>query len=190
MGKVAGYLAELIRRVGAPSDAVPSIDRLTGLPTRSAVIAELARALSKHRHKAPVGLLIIEFSSMLESGEPDTPPERALIAQLGLLLRSWIPLPHVVGHLRDREFAVLVHNLTMGEVEHLADDVVERIRSDASLESRRGQIATIVGVGYSRDAEASASQLMSLADIALHYALATGRSWHAIVDKRSVPRAA
>jgi len=190
MRKVAGYLAELLRRMGAPSDVAPSIDPLTGLPTRSAVIAELARALSKFRHKAPVGLLIIEFSSMIESDQPDTPLERAMIAHLGKLLRSWIPHDHVVGHLRDREFAVLVHHLTMGEVEHLADDVVERIRSDASLENRRGQIATIVGVGYSRQAESSASLLMSLADIALHYALATGRSWHAIVDRNPIPKAA
>ncbi len=190
MGKVVGYLAALLRRIGGTSDETLSIDPLTGLPTRSAVIAELARSLSKLRHKAPVALLIIEFSSMVESGEPDTPPERALIAHLGKLLRSWIPLQHIVGHLRDREFAIVVHHLTMGEVEHLADDVVERIRSEASLEARRGQIATIVGVGYSRGAECNASQLMSLADIALHYALATGRSWHAIVDKNSIPKAA
>jgi len=190
MRKVADYLAELLWRISATPDAAPSVDPLTGLPTRSAVIAELARALSKFRHKAPVGLLIIEFSSMVESAKPDTPLERALIAHLGKLLRSWIPLEHTVGHLRDREFAVLVHHLTMGEVERLADDVVERIRSDASLEGRRGQIATIVGVGYSREADSSASLVMSLADIALHYALATGRSRHAIVDKNPVPKAA
>jgi GGDEF domain-containing protein len=135
-------------------------------------------------------MVIIEFSSMVESSSEAPVPDRALIVQLAALLRSWVDPQHLVGHLRDREFAVLVHNLQMREVEHLADDIVNRVRTDPSLENRRGQIATIVGLGYCGDGNCEASRLMSLADIALHYAQSTGRSWHAIIDKPPRPRAA
>jgi hypothetical protein len=47
-----------------------------------------------------------------------------------------------------------------------------------------------VGIGYSSKGEGRAPQLMGLADIALHYALATGRGSHTIVDRVPAAKAA
>jgi len=190
MLEVTNHWTGFLRRIRGRSNsdhAEPAIDPLTGLPTRMAVINQLSRALSRAHHKAAVAMVIIEFSSMLE---PVEATDEKLIVQLAKLLRSWIAPEHVVGHLRDREFAIILNGLSMQEVEHIADQVVDKVRTDSALQDRRGQIATIVGVGYSWHADCPASQLMSLADIALHYARATGRSWHAIVDKNPAGRVA
>jgi GGDEF domain-containing protein len=153
------------------------------------MISQLSRSLSKSRHKEAVAMVIIEFSSMMAPVE-STSSDEVLIVQLAKLLRSWISPEHVVGRLRDREFAILLRGLSMQEVEHVADQVVDKVRTDRALQDRRGQIATIVGVGYSSRADCPASQLMRLSDIALHYARASGRNWHAIVDKAPTSRAA
>jgi diguanylate cyclase (GGDEF)-like protein len=182
MAEVTSYwngLLKLFRRNSANGNQ-PAVDPITGLPARGAVIAQLSRTLARAHHHTPVAMVIIEFSSMLETEEAT---DDRLILQLAKLLRSWIEPQHIVGRLRDREFALILSGLTMPEVERVADQVVDKVRTDPWLQDRRGHIATIVGVGYTWRADCPASQLMSLADIALHYARATGRSWHAIVDK-------
>ena len=157
-------------------------DPLTRLPTREAIVRELEKCLSKMRHKGPVGLAIVDFSNvqgLVEHGEAVDPD---LLVRLTGLMRSRVE-GHVVGHLRDREFAVILCGTPVAEVEHLADELIAAVRSDESLARERRYIATFVGVGYSSRGDVKAPQLMSLADIALHYALATGRGCHVIVDR-------
>jgi GGDEF domain-containing protein len=157
-------------------------DPLTRLPTRDAIVHELEKCLAKSRHKGPVGLAIVDFSNvqgLIEHGDAVDPD---LLARLTSLMQSRVE-GHVVGHLRDREFAVILCGVPIAEVEHLADELIAAVRSDKSLAPERRYIATFVGVGYSSRADVKATQLMSLADIALHYALATGRGCHVIVDR-------
>ncbi len=161
------------------------VDPLTRLPTRAAIVQELKNCLSESRQKHPVALAIVDFSNvrgLVEKGESVDPD---LLIRLTTLLKSRVP-GHIVGHLRDREFAVILCDVPVAEVEHLADEVINAVRSDASLALERRYIATIVGIGCSSSGDCSAGELMGLADIALHYALATGRGCHVIVD--NVPR--
>jgi diguanylate cyclase (GGDEF)-like protein len=164
------------------------VDPLTRLPTRAAVVRELRNCLTKSHHRHPVALAIVDFSNvrgLVENGESVDP---GLLVRLAKLLTTHVP-DHVVGHLRDREFAIILCDTPITEVEHIADEIINSVRSDASLETERRYIATIVGIGYSSRGDCRASQLMSLADIALHYALATGRGCHVIVDRVPSARA-
>lgn len=176
------------REAGPENGGVGYYDPLTRLPTRAAVVRELKRCLTKS-HKHPVALAIVDFSNvqgLVESGEAVDPD---LLVRLTKLLTSQAH-GHFVGHLRDREFAVILCGLPIAEVENLADQFINSVRSDVSLEAERRYIATIVGVGYSSKGDCRAPQLMGLADIALHYALATGRGCHVIVDQVPTARAA
>lgn len=164
-------------------------DPLTRLPTRAAVVRELKNCLAKSHNKHPVALAIVDFSNvqgLVENGEAVDPD---LLVRLTKLLTSRVE-GHFVGHLRDREFAVILCGTPIAEVENLADQIINSVRSDVSLEADRRFIATIVGVGYSSKGDCRAPQLMGLADIALHYALATGRGCHVIVDRVPSARAA
>jgi len=166
------------------------IDPLTRLPTRAAVVRELRDCLTKSHGRRPVALAIIDFSNvqgLVEHGESVDPN---LLMRLTKLLKVKAE-GHMVGHLRDREFAVILCGMPISEVENLADEIINSVRSDESLAAERRFIATIVGIGYSSKGDCRAPQLMGLADIALHYALATGRGCHVIVDRvPSSPRAA
>jgi diguanylate cyclase (GGDEF)-like protein len=188
------HLSDLVTRfVGSrdgPEAAQHMIDPLTRLPTRPAVVSELKNCLSKSHNKRPVALAIIDFSNvqgLVEHGEAVDPD---LLRRLAALLRSHAGEGHFVGHLRDREFALILCGTPIAEVEHLADEIISSVRSDKSLEAERRYIATIVGIGYSSKGDCRAPQLMGLADIALHYALATGRGCHVIVDNVPSARAA
>jgi GGDEF domain-containing protein len=186
-------LSQLAERFLGPREAEPAngagyYDPLTRLPTRAAVVRELKHCLVKS-HKHPVALAIIDFSNvqgLVENGEAVDPD---LLVRLTKLLTAQAE-GHFVGHLRDREFAVILCGMPIAEVENLADQIINSVRSDVSLEAERRYIATIVGVGYSSKGDCRAPQLMGLADIALHYALATGRGCHVIVDQVPTARAA
>ena len=181
--------SQLLNRILGPNEAdsysdVRLIDPLTRLPTRQAIVLELKRCLARSRQKHPVALAIVDFSNvqgLVENGESVGPE---LLARLAHLMTSVAP-DHTVGHLRDREFAVILNDVPVTEVERLADEIISSVRSDASLAAERRYIATIIGIGYSSRGDCRAPQLMALADIALHYALVTGRGCHVIVD--SVP---
>lgn len=189
------HFSDLVDRIFGPrktslwDGSALLIDPLTRLPTRTAIVRELAGCLSKSHGKHPVALGIVDFSNvqgLIENGESIDPN---LLIRLARLLASHVQ-GHTVGHLRDREFAVILCDTPIAEVENLANDIVNLVRNDESLAAERRYIATIVGVGYSSKGDCQATQLMSLADIALHYALATGRGCHVIVDRVPPAKAA
>ena len=180
------------RLFGAPElgteQSATLLDPLTRLPTRVSVVRELKHCLAKSHGRRPVALAIIDFSNaqgMVEEGAVVDPD---LLIRLSRMLTSHVP-DHFVGHLRDREFAVIMCDKQIAEVENLANEMINAVRNDETLSERR-YIATIVGIGYSSQGDCRAPQLMGLADIALHYALATGRGCHVIVDRVPAPRAA
>jgi GGDEF domain-containing protein len=187
-------LSQLFDRFRGPLDAEPEtgvglVDPLTRLPTRTAVVRELKNCLSKMHNRHPVGLAIVDFSNvrgLVENGEAIDPD---LLLRLSKLLTTQAE-GHFVGHLRDREFAVILCGLPIREVERLADQIINSVRNDSSLEADRRFIATIVGIGYSSRGDFRAPELMGLADIAMHYALATGRGCHVIVDRIPTHKAA
>ncbi len=187
-------LAGLLQRiVGNRSDSetpLAFIDPLTKLPTRAAVVEELKYCLSKSHHKCPVALAIVNFSNVQGLLEAAAAGEGDLLLRLAKLMRSYVPKDHFIGRLRDREFAVIMCGSPISEVEHLVNTIIESVRSEASLQAERRYIATVVGIGYSSKGECRAFQLMTLADIALHYALATGRGSHTIVDRVAASKAA
>jgi diguanylate cyclase (GGDEF)-like protein len=166
------------------------IDPLTRLPMRAAVVEELKHCLAKSHRKHPVALAIVDFSNVQGLVDTAPPGESDLLVRLAKLMRSHVPQDHFIGHLRNREFAVILCGTPFGDVEHLADSIIEAVRSDASLAAERRYIATFVGIGYSSRGDAKSPQLMTLADIALHYARATGRGSHTIVDRVPPAKAA
>jgi GGDEF domain-containing protein len=187
-------LSQLVNKLVGPREepemALHLVDPLTRMPTRPAVVLELKNCLSKSHNKQPVALAIVDFSNvqgLVEHGEAVDPD---LLKRLAALLKSHAGEGHFVGHLRDREFAIILCGMPIAEVEHIADEIINSVRSDSSLEAERRYIATIVGIGYSSRGDCRAPQLMGLADIALHYALATGRGCHVIVDNVPSARAA
>jgi diguanylate cyclase (GGDEF)-like protein len=191
---MAPNLGDLFQRIVGPHDdshlSLSTIDPLTRLPTRSAVVEELKHCLAKSHHKRPVALVIVDFSNVQGLVEMHKVGEADLLMRLAKLMRAHVPEGHFIGHLREREFAVILCNTPISDVEHMADAIIESVRSEESLAMERRYIATVVGIGYSSKGEGRAPQLMGLADIALHYALATGRGSHTIVDRVPQPKAA
>jgi GGDEF domain-containing protein len=151
------------------------------------ILAELRRALARSRHKAPVALAIVEFSDIRSF---EMSGEAVLRKRLGELLQAWTPSALMVGHLREREYALIFRNVALPQIQHLAGEIPERVRREPALQGQQRGIVTIVGVGFSSRSDCGASTLMSFADIALHYARSSGRGWHAIVDVASPSRAA
>lgn len=187
---LAGLLHRITGHREDPDIPFSVIDPLTKLPTRVAVIQELKNALAKAHNRHSVALVIVDFTNVQGMVEDGQAVHGDLLMRLGRLIRNHVPKEHFVGHLRNREFAVVLAGATIGEVEHTADQIIESVRSDESLQDDRRYIATIVGIGYSSRGEGKAPHLMMLADIALHYALATGRGSHTIVDRLPQAKAA
>lgn len=176
-------IRSLLHRGSSEPPGTGSIDPITNLPTRQALIARLQKTLAKSKHKASVAVAIVEFNI----GGANIDDHRALLRRLGGLLRAWVPVEYEVGRLREREFAIVFSGVQQVEIQNLASNIVERIRRETTLEGQQRQIVTIIGLGYSSRGEGDASHLLTLADIALHYASETGRGWHAVVDSAFSP---
>jgi GGDEF domain-containing protein len=185
MAQLVNRIRTLFRLDSSTGSALLITDPVTHLPTRASIKAHLEATLTESRHKTSVALAIIEFSNI--SGT-DLDDERVLQRQLAGLLRAWMPAEYLVGHLLDREFAIIFRGVPMATIQRLASEIVDKVRREPSLEGRQRQFVTIVGLGCASRGEGDASQLLALADIALQYAKSTGRGWHAIVDSAFTPR--
>jgi diguanylate cyclase (GGDEF)-like protein/PAS domain S-box-containing protein len=84
-----------------------------------------------------------------------------------------------VARLGGDEFAVLLEGVTAnGEVERLADALIEALDLPFALDGREVPVGASVGVAFS-SAETGAEALLSNADIAMYHAKAAGKKRHA-----------
>ncbi len=184
MTRLVELVASRLRREPQGASDAGFIDPISGLPSRPWLIAELKKALSRSKHKASVAVAIVEFADI---GGVDLKEDKSLIKRLASLLRAWVPADCGVGYLQEREFAVIFCAVPLVDIQKLADDIVQKTRREPSLDAWQRRIIPIIGLGCSSRGEGDASHLLTLADIALHYARSTGRGWHAVVDSAFVP---
>jgi GGDEF domain-containing protein len=185
MARILGWVS---KRPEKPGTILPGfVDLSTGLPTRASIIAQVESALRKLRGKKAVSLLFFNFADI----EGTILPGDIVGNEIARLLRMWIPPEHVVGHMRDREFAVLIRDgLPLNEVERLADHVINRMRTTSSLQGKQRSIVTMVGVAHTSKSKCTPSELLRNADIALSRARSGGRGRYEIIDHVPLEQAA
>jgi GGDEF domain-containing protein len=156
-----------------------------GVSPRDFFLFQVQRCLRQARTTGPTSLLVLRFRGTEQSIDElptwRSSERRVLIEALDRLTPSGTEL----GQLRENELGALLPGIAVSEIERVAERLVDAVREEQQARIASRFLSVAIGIGCSSQSLHEAPALLSLADIAVNYAEASGRGWHALVD--SVP---
>src|SRR3954469_67867 len=166
-------------------------DRLTGLPNRQRLAAEIDQLLSADPVTARAGLILAALGNYTEVTAPlgHAASDELLLVTAGLL-REHAPPQALVARMEGEQFAVLLPGLSLAATERAA----RRLREAASTRSRVAgldlEVTLTIGVVAAPVHGTDAGMLMQRADVALLAAADSGgvASYHPVLDQQSLRR--
>jgi diguanylate cyclase (GGDEF)-like protein/PAS domain S-box-containing protein len=159
-------------------------DPLTGLYNRRRFEEELQRQLGLVNRYGPSGaLLMLDLDHFKEVN--DTLGHHAgdrLIVSVAEMLRRRLRETDVLARLGGDEFAVLLPRADRSEAEHLAQVIVEAVRSEVELANgdRGRKVTTSVGVTLLDDPSLTWEEVVANADLTMYEAKEMGRDRFAV----------
>ena len=154
------------------------VDALTGLPNRRQFDERVEQALQRrHRsaqHVAVMYLDIDHFKAINDSlGHAGGD---AVLKEFGSRLKASVRETDLAARLAGDEFVVLLEGLTIkDDACSVAQKIVDTMRVGFKVEGTSLRVTTSLGIGFSSDATATATDLMACADKALYEAKRAGR---------------
>jgi diguanylate cyclase (GGDEF)-like protein len=166
-------------------------DRLTGLPNRQRLAAEIDQVLSQDPVGARAGLILAALGNYTEVTDTlgHAASDELLLVTAGLL-REHAPPHALLARMEGEQFAVLLPGLSLPATERAA----RRLREAASTRARVAgldlEVTLTIGVAAAPVHGTDAGTLMQRADVALLAASASGgvASYHPVLDQQSLRR--
>ncbi len=168
-------------------------DSLTRLPNRAFLINRLEQLLSEsNAFGTGFAVLYIDLDrfKVINDSLGHALGDSFLTAA-ARRIRSALGYGETVARLGGDEFVVLVENIVeRGEVERVADMVIDAFQEPFNIEGREIFLSVSVGIAFGRKREYEApDELMRDADMAMYQAKARGKSCYAIFDETLHERA-
>ena len=159
-------------------------DPLTGLFNRRRFEEELQRQLSLVSRYGPAGALLVLDLDHFKSVN-DTLGHHAgdrLIVSVAEMLRRRLRETDVLARLGGDEFAVLLPRADRVEAEHLAQVIVEAVRTEVEVANgdRGRRVTTSVGVTLLDDPSLTWEEVVANADLTMYEAKESGRDQYAV----------
>jgi diguanylate cyclase (GGDEF)-like protein len=153
-------------------------DSLCGLPNRYHFVTQLQLAAERFKEGETTNLCVLildldRFKLINESYGHATGDQ--VIIQLSQRMLGALPPDVLLARLGGDEFAVLAENETAADPSILGEQLLSCLYHRVSLANADVQISGSIGVAEANSQVCSASELMKLADGALHKAKATGK---------------
>jgi diguanylate cyclase (GGDEF)-like protein len=166
-------------------------DRLTGLPNRQRLAAEIEQLLSAEPMTARAGLILASLGNYTEVTDTlgHAASDELLLVTAGLL-REHAPPHALLARMEGEQFAVLLPGLSLQATERAA----RRLREAASTRARVAgldlEVTLTIGVAAAPVHGTDAGTLMQRADVALLAAADSGgvASYHPVLDQQSLRR--
>jgi diguanylate cyclase (GGDEF)-like protein len=166
-------------------------DRLTGLPNRQRLAAEIDELLSADPVVARAGLILAALGNYTEVTDTlgHAASDELLLVTAGLL-REHAPPSALLARMEGEQFAVLLPGLSLQATERAA----RRLREAASTRARVAgldlEVTLTIGVAAAPVHGTDSGTLMQRADVALLAASETGgvASYHPVLDQQSLRR--
>ena len=168
-------------------------DRLTGLPNRQRLAAEIDAVLTADPVGARAGLILAALGNYTEVTDTlgHAASDELLLVTAGLL-REHAPPQALLARMEGEQFAVLLPGLSLAATERAA----RRLREAASTRARVAgldlEVTLTIGVAAAPVHGTDAGTLMQRADVALLAAADSGgvASYHPVLDQQSLRRLA
>ena len=166
-------------------------DRLTGLPNRQRLAAEIDELLSADPAGARAGLILASLGTYADVTDTlgHAASDELLLVTAGLL-REHAPPRALLARMEREQFAVLLPGLTPAETEQAARRLREAAATRVRVAGLDLEVSLTIGVVAAPEHGADAGALMQRADVALLAADASGgvASYHPVMDQQSLRR--
>jgi diguanylate cyclase (GGDEF)-like protein len=149
-------------------------DPLTGLPNRSAFMAEIDAELLRSK---PFALLCVDLDRFKEVNDTlGHPVGDALLRDVAARMRGILRADDVVARFGGDEFVLLQRNVVESrDTAELASRIVEAVGKPFAIDGNRIDIGASVGIARALADAAERDELHRMADVALYRAKAAGR---------------
>jgi diguanylate cyclase (GGDEF)-like protein len=166
-------------------------DRLTGLPNRQRLAAEIDAVLAADPVAARAGLILAALDNYTEVTDTlgHAASDELLLVTAGLL-REHAPPAALLARMEGEQFAVLLPGLSLAATERAARRLREAASSRARVAGLDLEVTLSIGVAAAPVHGTDAGTLMQRADVALLAASSSGgvASYHPVLDQQSLRR--
>ena len=166
-------------------------DRLTGLPNRQRLAAEVDALLTADPVGARAGLVLAALDNYTEVTDTlgHAASDELLLVTAGLL-REHAPPQALVARMEGEQFTVLLPGLSLAATERAARRLREAASSRARVAGLDLEVTLTIGVAAAPVHGTDAGTLMQRADVALLAAPSSGgvASYHPVLDQQSLRR--
>ncbi|SEO66780.1 bifunctional diguanylate cyclase/phosphodiesterase [Trujillonella endophytica] len=166
-------------------------DRLTGLPNRQRLVAEIDQLLAADPATTRAGLILASLANHTEIVDTlgHAASDELLLVTAGLL-REHAPPQAVLARMEGEQFAVLLPGLSLAATERAARRLREATSTRARVAGLDLEVSLTIGVAAAPVHGMDSGTLMQRADVAL-LAGAAGKgvaSYHPVLDQQSLRR--
>jgi diguanylate cyclase (GGDEF)-like protein len=166
-------------------------DRLTGLPNRQRLAAEIEQLLSDEPLAARAGLILAALGNYTEVTDTlgHAASDELLLVTAGLL-REHAPPQALLARMEGEQFAVLLPGLSLAATERAARRLREAAATRVRVAGLDLEVTLTLGVAAAPVHGTDAGMLMQRADVALLAAAGSGgvASYHPVLDQQSLRR--
>jgi diguanylate cyclase (GGDEF)-like protein len=166
-------------------------DRLTGLPNRQRLAAEIDAVLAADPVAARAGLILAALDNYTEVTDTlgHAASDELLLVTAGLL-REHAPPQALLARMEGEQFAVLLPGLSLAATERAARRLREAASSRARVAGLDLEVTLSIGVAAAPVHGTDSGTLMQRADVALLAAPSSGgvASYHPVLDQQSLRR--
>jgi diguanylate cyclase (GGDEF)-like protein len=166
-------------------------DRLTGLPNRQRLAAEIDQLLAADPVAARAGLILAALGNYTEVTDTlgHSASDELLLVTAGLL-REHAPPQALVARMEGEQFAVLLPGLSLAATERAARRLREAAATRARVAGLDLEVTLTIGVAAAPVHGSDSGTLMQRADVALLAAADSGgvASYHPVLDQQSLRR--
>jgi diguanylate cyclase (GGDEF)-like protein len=166
-------------------------DRLTGLPNRQRLAAELHDLLSTDQAGARAGLILAALGTYTEVTDTlgHAASDELLLVTAGLL-REHAPPQALLARMEGEQFAVLLPGLSLAATERAARRLREAAATRVRVAGLDLEVTLTIGVAAAPVHGSDAGMLMQRADVALLAATGSGgvATYHPVLDQQSLRR--
>jgi len=166
-------------------------DRLTGLPNRQRLAAELDLLLSADPVGARAGLILAALGNYTEVTDTlgHAASDELLLVTAGLL-REHAPPTALLARMEGEQFAVLLPGLSLAAAERAARRLREAAATRVRVAGLDLEVTLTIGVAAAPVHGTDSGMLMQRADVALLAAAGSGgvASYHPVLDQQSLRR--
>jgi diguanylate cyclase (GGDEF)-like protein len=166
-------------------------DRLTGLPNRQRLAADIDELLAADPEEARAGLILAALDNCTEVTDTlgHAASDELLLVTAGLL-REHAPPQALVARMEGGQFAVLLPGLSLAATERAARRLREAAATRARVAGLDLEVTLTIGVAAAPVHGTDSGTLMQRADVALLAASASGgvASYHPVLDQQSLRR--